>query len=208
MAAIMLYGLLASNEYTVRRLAIDGLVVGDAQEVAATADVMDESIFLVQPESVAARLLTLPYVAGVEVEADLPGAVTVTIIEQEPALVVHAAGASYVVDDYGMVLGPAQDSALPAVSFGQELLAPGNQLDAELVTAILAVGSAVGEDGTLLAWDAVQGITVRLADKREIIFGGPQRIPEKLAVLEAILTQLEADWSMLDLTEPDRPYSV
>jgi hypothetical protein len=54
----------------------------------------------------------------------------------------------------------------------------------------------------------VQGITLRLADKREIIFGGADRIPEKLAVLEAILTQLDADWSMLDLTEPDRPYSV
>lgn len=206
--AIMLYGLLASDEYTVQRLVIEGLVVGDAREVALTADVVDESIFLVHPESVATRLLTLPYVAGVEVEASLPGKLTVTIIEQEPALVVQTTGAAFFVDAFGTVLAPAPDSELPVVLMAQADMAPGQQLDAELVTAILAVNAAISGDQSELSWDAANGITLRLADKREIVFGGPERMPEKLAVLDAILSQLEPDWSILDLTEPDRPYTV
>lgn len=206
--AIMLYGLLASNEYTVQRIVIDGVTIGDANQVAVTADVLDESIFLVNPEAVAERLLTLPYVAGVDVQVRLPGEVAVTVVEHEPVLVVAVSGSAFAVDAYGVVLGPAREAQLPLVTLRQAALAPGERLDAELVAALLAVAAAHADPSAELVWQATQGITLRLADKREIIFGGPARMPEKLTVLEAILSELDPNWSVLDLTEPDRPYTV
>ena len=207
-AAIMLYGLLASHEYTVRVVVVEGASIGDAQEIVAAADVVDESIFLVESDRVAARLLALPYVAQVEVAASLPDEVAVRVVEKEPVLLAEVGGEMLYVDAFGQVLGAARASELPMARLRIAVLAPGGQIDAELVAALLAVDRALGGRLDALEWSAELGITARLSDKREIIFGSPQRFPEKLAVLDAIETQLSPDWSILDLTEPDRPYSV
>lgn len=206
--AIMLYGLLASQEYTVRRVVVDGASIGDAREIAAVADVVDESIFLVEPDAVAQLLLRLPYVAQVEVQASLPDEVAVRIVEQQPVLVVEAGGALLYIDAFGTALGAASTSNLPSARLQLDALAPGQQIDAELVAALLAVHTAIEGRVEALEWSAGQGIAARLDDKREIIFGSVERIPEKLAVLDALETQLAPDWSILDLTEPDRPYTV
>jgi len=207
-AVIMLYGLLASREYTVRTVVVEGASIGDAQEIAAAADVVDESIFLVDSDGVATRLLALPYIAQVEVAASLPGEVTVRIVEQEPALVVEVDGALLYVDAFGTALGAAEAGELPSARLRIDALAPGELIDAQLVAALLAVDSALSDRLDALEWSADIGITARLTDKREIMFGSPQRMPEKLAVLDAIEMQLSPDWSILDLTEPDRPYTV
>jgi cell division protein FtsQ len=207
-SAIMLYGLLASQEYTVRTVVVDGASIGDAREIAAAADVVDESIFLVDPIAVARQLQRLPYVAQVEVQASLPDEVSVRIVEREPVLIVEAGGAVVYVDAFGMALGAAAGGDLPSARLRLDELAPGQQIDAELVAALLAVDAALSSRLEALEWSAGEGITARLTDKLEIIFGSVERIPEKLAVLNAIEIQLAPDWSTLDLTEPDRPFTV
>lgn len=203
--AVLLYGFLVSNDFTVDDVSVRGAQLGDPREIAGATGAFGSSVFSVDADLIAERLAALPYVEKVSVETRLPSRVVVTLTEREPVLVWNSANGPMLVDTYGQVMLGGSQAGLPTVDGDSIELQPGAAVPVERVTAVAAVQAQLGSTIDVIAWNERNGITVRLLDKRLIIFGEPDRFPLKLAVYQEMSTT-EVEWSVLDLREPDRPF--
>lgn len=202
---VLLYGFLLSGDFDVDDVTVRGARLGDPRDVAASTGAFDQSIFEIEPASIANRLALLPYVESVSVETRLPSQVVVTLSERTPVLVWVTGQTSFLVDAHGKVMMQGTAPDLPGVESTGLELAPGGSIPAEQVAAVSAIQSEFGPQVDELTWNDRQGFVVRLDDKRMVILGEPERFPKKLAVYREFRAT-DAVWSVLDLREPDRPY--
>jgi len=203
--AVLLYGFLFSGDFAVNDVTVRGAQLGDAREIAGTTGAFGESLFRVQPDSIAGRLAGLPYVEQVIVETRLPSRVVVTLTEREPVLVWVTSDGPLLVDRHGRILKAADQNGLPHVESDSVRLQPGGALATGKISAVLALEEEMGPDINVITWNQRNGLTVQRHDGRLIIFGEPDRFPLKLAVYQEVSTR-ELTWMVLDLREPDRPY--
>lgn len=203
---IVLYGFLVSGDYVVDDVVVRGAQLGDPVEIASATGAFGESIFDVEPASIAERIGALPYVERVDVETHWPSQVVVTVTERTPVVVWRTGDGSYLVDAYGHVLGDAgSDSGLPVVESDALEIEAGGFVDPRQVAAVAAVYQMLGTRLESVTWSEREGLTAQLDDRRIVIFGYPEQFPLKMAVFQEFGT-IDTPWSVLDLREPDRPY--
>ena len=202
---VLLYGFLFSGDFDVDDVTVRGAQVGDPREIAATTGAFGSSIFDVDPDAIAAQLAALPYVERVTIDTEMPSRVVVNLVERTPVAVWSTDSTSFLVDQHGKVMAVGDRDDLPHVLGGDFEVTVGGTLSPERIAAVSAVHDVLGADAEIMAWSQLDGLSVRLHDKRLVIFGEAERLPLKLAVYQEFQT-LDVSWSVLDLREPDRPF--
>lgn len=203
-AAVLLYAFLGSGDFVISQVTVEGVMQGDANEIATVARALDEPLFTIDASSAAARVAALPYVQSASVRTRFPGEVVVRVEERTPVIVWVTPGGAFRLDAAGRVLYAGDDPALPHVS-AEVALQPGDELSAATVQAALAITRTLGTALQSLSVSLVDGLTGTLRDGRIVVFGSTERTPEKLAVYQAT-AGAGLEWERLDLREPDRPY--
>jgi cell division protein FtsQ len=201
----LMYGFMFSRDFLIASVLVRGTSLGNPADVVVTADTIGESIFRIDAGHAAARVAALPYVERVTVATRFPDEVVITVVERQPAALWQVGGTTYLVDARGNVLAEGAAPVLPGVLVDGDAPAVGGTVDPATVAAVIAIRETLGLDIAELRLTHVDGLVVRLNDKRAIVFGAPASIPVKLAVL-AEVERRGAPWSVLDLREPARPY--
>jgi cell division protein FtsQ len=203
--AMLLYGFLRSPDFVVQRVAVHGVVLGDADVVVGASQTLDASVFTLNTDAIAARVANLPTVERASVHTELPDRVVIEVVERTPVLTWQAADRAVLLDARGYVLLAGDAATLPRLVVADAAPAIGSSVPPERVSAALAIAAALGAQASELRWSDTDGFSATLADGRIVLLGDAGRVPLKLAALTAMLQQPD-DWSLLDVSEPDRPY--
>ena len=211
-AGALIY-LLTAKALTVQTLTIVGASATSRDEIAAGVGVMGDNIFTVEPQAAAERLVALPTVREVTIWPELPDRLVIRITERQPVLIWQSGSDRFLVDERGVVMAlnpPAERSQnLPAVIV-RDLEAPavGGELDQEIVaklTLLLRRAPEYGLPVSALDYSPQSGIVLHVDKERTILFGAGARLDEQLAVAAAVAGS-ENSWTVLNVTDPDRPF--
>jgi cell division protein FtsQ len=202
---LLLYGFLFSGDFLVASVVVEGTEIGDPAQVVTTADAIGEPIFTIDASESAERVAALPYVESVTVRTRYPDEVVISVVERTPVVLWQVGSQAFLVDARGNVLAEQVRDGLPLVIAEEDPPAIGDTIDAERISAVIAVREALADRLEELRWVPNDGLVARLTDKRTIILGSADRLPLKLAVY-AEVARLTEPWSLLDLREPDRPF--
>jgi len=194
--------------FQVRSVTVDGTRLLDARSVVRAAAVPHQSIFMVDADTVRARLVGLPWVASVSVVTELPDGVRISVVERAPLIRVRRGIADLLIAGNGATMkAPAstvrQWSAVPALIDdrpGSAKPVPGSlvQLLATVAQRFPAVfGGSVaafewGSDGVFAIWSS--------AGWRAVL--GHLGTADAIAALPAQLAALAALRGELDLQHP------
>lgn len=204
--SVFVVGFLVSDEFSVHTVVVEGNNVAYADSIVIASDALGQPIFRLDTDDVARRVAAHPAVASAEVRAEFPNRIVVNLRERIPVLSWQVADRSVLIDEHGWVISEGVDDTLPVIVQEDGVLpSPGQKVPVEFVQTAQIVVAELGEELTMLEYDLVSGLTVHLSDGRSVEFGEIDRIPLKLAVVDAVLDQSEP-WTELDVREPDRPY--
>lgn len=202
---VVLYGFFASPDFRVDTVVVRGVALGAPEEIEAVAGTLKEPVVAVDSAAVAARVAQLPTVERAAVRAEFPDRVVITVVERTPALVWQASGVPMLVDARGNVLRAGDRPDLPRLALEGSAPVVGARAPVERVVAALAITNALVSDLRELSWSDAQGFKARRRDGKTIVLGDASKMPLKLAALDAAM-RLSGDWTILDVSEPDRPY--
>ena len=203
---VLMFGFLFSHDFTVRSVVVRGNTSAYADSIVAASGALGQPIFRLDTDTVARRVAAYPAVAFAEVSAELPDRLVVQLHERTPVLNWQVGDKSVLVDDHGLVMAAGFDPKLTRIVQLQGTLpGVGTALPADLVAADRAIVDGLGKDVATVEYDRSTGLTARLTDGRDIVFGGSDRIPLKLNVARAALA-LPDPWMHLDVREPERPF--
>jgi cell division protein FtsQ len=196
--------------FTVHRVVVSGVVALPGTTLAETSGVLGQSIFGVNPQTVAGRVAGLPSVQNVSVHAEVPDTLVIQVRERNVSLVWDTGSTAFLLDGTGMVIGtvaPGTPSAAPVVHAlpGVPVPTVGGRIDGTLLRTALSLNARLPTEAGLmqanLVVDPLLGVIVQTPDWRAIV-GTDDQLGRKLAVLKAMLAQ--PTWSDLDLRDPDR----
>jgi cell division protein FtsQ len=154
-------------------------------------------------------------VKSVNIERHFPQTLRVVITERTAWGAWVSGGASYAIDDEGVVLdGVSAPEGSPAIHVldGTATLVGGDRVDADAValtrTLVEQVPARLGQNVTNIEWSEAKGLTVSTDAGYQIVVGDSQNMEYKLAVwaqLEAQLGREAMGGHVLDLRFGDRP---
>lgn len=215
---LLLAGFLAvallGNRFAVTEVAVSGAKLTSAADVIDSVALLGVNVFTVDPQTVASRLSGLPAVRRVVVWAELPGQLHVMLWERQGVVLWKTNDERLLVDEDGRVLVVNPDSAQSgdAIEVSAPGAAPparGERLDPRVIRAAVALSAGLHgltrPNVTTIDYDAANGLALNLDGGQRVIIGTGDRIPEKLAVLGAVV-EASSKWTLLDLRDPDRPY--
>jgi len=197
-------------------LDVDSIPVAGAQHVtaaevrAASGVHIHDHLLFVDLGRVKARLEKLPWVSGATVHRDLPGTLSITVIEYTPVAYVRVAGGVMLVAANGHVIDRANAAPAHTVEvrglrrapLAGELLAPVDAagFTGQLPAALAARVGAVDVSGDGLALDVVGNGEIRLGDSSDL--------GAKASAALAVLGQIgAAHFAYIDVSTPDRSSS-
>jgi hypothetical protein len=191
------------------------------EDIEAVLGITGQSIFLVQPADLAARLrLNYPELISAEVDAYLPNYVYVSIAERQPVILWQQDQGITWIDAEGVAFRPRGqvDGLVPVVGLANppagvpsetSSLSPPPFMQKELVDAILLLGPSVPA-GSILMYDPVDGLGWTDDRGWQVFFGiRAQEMPLKLRVYESLLASLEESGKVpeyINVAFPDAPY--
>jgi cell division septal protein FtsQ len=202
-SGLLAFAFLFTFDYPVSEITVEGLTVGDAHDVVDASGMLGEPAFRAELEDAAAGVARLPYVERVEVMLTFPGEATILVTERTPALILAQGAERSLIATTGSVMAESTDAReLPVLKVGPG--EPAGALPADLVAMIGSIVKMRGTDAEL-SWTGEDGLILTLPSGQMVIFGETDQPAAKLAVLEAVEEQIDADWEILDLREPTRP---
>lgn len=209
-AAYMLW-LRDSGLVAVEQVEVAGLTGRDAERVRSALDgaARGMSTLHVDQDALEQAAASFPVVQAIEVEADFPHRLKITVIEhQAVAVLVTGAKRIPVARDGSVLAGLPTEGSLPEIRTGAPVppaqLEPGATLDAALV--------AGGAPGVLVPRldevrrESERGVVVAVKDGPDLIFGSTDRLAAKWAAAVRVLADPDsAGAEYLDLRLPERP---
>lgn len=215
-AALVVVGILVGILFGGRALLYSGLA--DVQDVQITglstikvADVQRAAAVTtggpladVDTAAIAARVAALPAVATASVGRSWPHTVTVAVTERVPVATVTTPKGVALVDSGGAVYPGTPPPGLPRLNFGA--VGPDDPATRAAVAALGGLPDAVRRQvqtvDVVVTAGAPGQVTFGLTDKRQILWGAPERSADKAAVIVPLLTQ---PGHVFDVTSPDLP---
>jgi cell division septal protein FtsQ len=188
-----------SPVFAVPQVEVRGTQQLSAERVAeATGITPGQSLFLIDPRTVARAVEALPEVQRAEVIRDLPNRVTVVVEERKPFTLVHA-GRLHWVDEGGRELGRETQAVTPPAPVISGLTEAeltsmtaqpnGKARDAiRLIRTLLRSGSALGGEISEIDMSSATGPVLYTVTGVEVRLGA-EEWEERLARLEGVLAQ-------------------
>lgn len=210
--ALGLWYVSTSAEFSVRRVQVEGAQALDEREVMRLAGAEGTPIWLVDTDSIAARLGESAYVEQARVSAELPDRLVIALKERRPEVRWRAGGVNYLVDADGRVLGADQTTTLTNTLVIEDrsgrAIQPNDRVapDALRLSQLIAVRlpAEVGMTPTGIIWDLGTGVYVTTTDGRTVVFGEADQFDRKLAILGTLLKD-GTGFTYLDL-RPATPF--
>ncbi len=209
-AAYMLW-LRDSGLVAVEEVEVTGLTGRDADRVRTALDGVARQMTTlhVDHDALEAAAAPFPVVQAIEVEADLPSGLHITVIEHRPvAVLVSGEERVPVAGDGSVLAGLPTEGSLPEIHTGVPIpaaqLEPGATLDAARVAggAPRALMSRLEQ----VEREDDRGLVVSVEDGPELIFGSTDRLTAKWAAAVRVLADPDAAGAeYLDLRLPERP---
>lgn len=203
-----------SPAFVVGEIEVVGVRSLDPATVAELAGVRGQSIWDIDREVVAARVVQNTYVNTATVQVLLPAQVIVRVQEREAAIVWNTAGNNYEIAGDGEILGPARTLDPQSLVIYDTRTVPittGAYIDVDALdlaqTLNLRLPREMGLAPTRYEWDPYYGLSV-YDGARQIAFG---RMADPAVSLEVKLSTLKTlldegtTWTFLDL-RPAKPY--
>ncbi|HEY8600410.1 MAG TPA: FtsQ-type POTRA domain-containing protein [Thermomicrobiales bacterium] len=211
--------LLTAGSLQIRRVDLAGAVLTPQDTITTALGVSGHNIFTVEPQVAAARLVTLPTVHEVQIWGELPDRLVVRLVERQPALIWQLGEERYLLDNGGFVIAknpPVETSqTLPQIVVREgDSPTVGGRVDTTVLQAALTIGRRASEYGVTVGkieYAPTTGLTIITPGSagagggRSIVVGGSARLEEKLSVAGEII-RTEQSWSILNVTDPDRPF--
>lgn len=199
------WGVTYTPLFAARQIVVEGAVGLTREEVLALAKVdEDTNVFHLDADETAERLEASPWVRDASVVADLPDALTITVVERVP-VVVAADGVAVAGD--GVALPGASVQGLPVLSGaagGSEQARSAALLLASMAPSVRAVvGSmSVGDSGEL---------ELLLQTGTRVSLGAPGEEVEKAEALRALIAWADGGGitpEVFDVSVPGTPTAV
>ena len=211
LVAVVAWGVaFASPLFHVRTIRVQGNVRLSVAEVGElTGDLRGRNLLTLSLEGVRDSVLESPWIARATVTRSLPGSIQIEVEERLPtAWAVGEAGGAIVASD-GVVLEhrDRRPAGLPTIGEVLALPLPGERLDAAEVRVLAALFPAVRR-GVARAEARADSVTLRLREGGDVIYGPPELIMEKNAVLESLLAwtrERGIDIDYIDVRAPSTP---
>jgi cell division protein FtsQ len=211
LAAVYLFWLRDASFVRVEKVSVTGASTADAARVrkALTLAATTMTTLHVDHERLERAVSGYPAVQSLEVDADLPNALHIRVVEHRPAAVVVSGRGRVAVAGEGAVLrGLEGTSALPAVRIAGPL--PDERLDDARALRAVAVAAAAPRAllGRLLdvRERAGKGLVVRMRRGPELIFGSATGLEAKwLAAARVLADRSSRGATYIDLRLPSRP---
>jgi len=194
--------LLVSSVFGVSHVQVQGNVRVEQADVVAAAKIPGGTpLARLDTAAVAARVASIPAVAGVDVRRDWPRGVTIVVRERVAAAVRERGTGFVLVDRTGVVFDQVdkRPRELPLVSAPVSAGPPALRSALDALDAVPA--SVRGEVRSVRAASADE-VTLQLTRGRTVIWGDTSQGPRKGAVLAVLLTR-KAD--VYDVSVPDAP---
>ena len=201
--AVVRSPLLALDEVTVV-----GAGARDAEVLAIVADDRGSPLLLLDTGDVADRVERLSWVAGAQVERELPNSLRIVVASRVPVAWARAAdGTVALVDDRGMVLAsaPAVPTGLAELSGLTRVPALGGRISPVAGARIAAaLGPLAGRVGAIVVGGGQAVLS--MLDGPEVRFGALDRLEEKARSAAAVLGATDAAaLAYIDVRVPSAP---
>lgn len=203
---------------------VDHVVVTGAQRLSpeqlesASGVVVGDQLVSLDLAAVRDELRSMPWVSSATVARRWPDTVEVHVLEEHPALVVDVGSLTAVVSRTGRVLAiEGDDSAAVDTSLLPRLeVADGGSVGFEVgddvpdavrlaATVFARMSDAVRSELPVARLDVGGSLSFTLGEAT-VVFGPVEDVPEKLATIEAMLSQVVRDcMATVDVREPARP---
>ena len=197
-------GLLAwfSPLMSVREIEVSGLSTVNQEQVLTALDVPEGTPLLrVDLDAAAARVAALPRVARVGVDRHYPSQLSVSVTERVPEVFLDKPDGTHLLDATGVEFANAPPP--PGVP---RLVLPAPSADAPLtkaaLTVVVALPSPLRTQVEQVAPVSPLDVRFRLTGGRTVLWGAPDDLAHKAAVLAALLSQPGKTY---DVSSPDLP---
>ena len=174
----------------------------------ALQPLMGKPLTTIHDDDVAALLADRPEVAGVDVVAQPPSEIVVTLAERVPVAVLQSGETFLLIDDEGRAIGTAAnraDARLPLIDGGTEAV---NSAVFSTVTSVLSVLP----EGVLTQLDhasasSVDSVQLQLLNGQQVFWGSAESNVAKARALEALLQMPPKDppVKVFDVSTPTAP---
>lgn len=202
--AVMLVVFAVSDDFRVESVVIRGNSIAFADAVVEQSRALGQPVFQLNTRDVAESVARHPVVDSARVRVELPDRVVVNVVERVPSIVWQTGDRAVLIDQHGWVLVEGESDELPwVVELDGSLPAPGSHVDPGKVAAVRYLTEEFGDEGVLEYEDDV-GFQVYLGDDQLVLFGSPNELPVKMEVVSALRSS-SAEWSRLDVRDPERP---
>ncbi|OBA85227.1 cell division protein FtsQ [Mycobacteriaceae bacterium 1482268.1] len=185
-----------------REVVITGVGAVTQEEIIAAAAVKQGTPLLqVNTDDIAERVATIRRIASARVQREYPSTLRITVVERVPVVVKDYPDGPHLFDrdgvDFATAPPPANLPYLEADNPGPS--DPPTKAALEVMTALPP--EVAGQVARVSA-PSVAGVTLTLADGREVVWGTTDRTEEKAQKLAALLTQPGHTY---DVSSPDLP---
>ena len=202
-----------SSLVAIEKVTIEGATSAEADRVTAalTDAATGMSTLNVQEVELERAVAGFPTVEGLETDTGFPDAITITVAECRPALLVAFPGSTVpaAADGTlleGLELPDGQAQGLPTVAAPEP--AGSGSLEGEVLQQALVVGAAPGPLAPLIerVSPTDQGVELSMRGGVEIDFGGSSRAGQKWDAAAAVLADPKLESvSYVDVRVPERP---
>lgn len=195
--------LLGSSLFDARSVQVIGTTELSADEVRVAATVpLGASVLRLDTGEIEARVAALPRVAAVRVSSTLGGTIRVTITERAPIAVYSAPDGVHLVDVTGTDYATVADAppGLPELRVAR--IGPDDRATSAAITVLIGLPEPLRIQVLSVIANSPADVVLRLADDREVRWGGVESAERKAATLTVLLTQ---PGQIYDISSPHLP---
>lgn len=213
-SGVVLFGaflafLFLSPALALKTVTVQGNSLLTTEEVeSALQPLMGQPLTTIADDDVKALLADRPEVAGVDVVAQPPSEIVVTLAERVPVAVLQSGDAFLLIDDEGLAIGTAANRAearLPLIDGGTEAVNTGVFTT---VTSVLSVlPASVLEQLEHASASSVDSVELQLINGQKVFWGSAESNVAKARTLEALMQMPPKDppIRVFDVSTPTAP---
>lgn len=192
--ATILYAFFDTDYFYVFQFNIVGTRFVTNGEIEKASGICGYNVFFIDARAVERALVQIPEVRSARVTVRWPNVVTMEIVERQPMGVWQRGDTAYWVDREGVLIRVrASIPELPSVhDLDAGTLTLGQRAPTKAFAAFVALRTAMPDSPRALEWSSARGIA--FTDERgwKIYLGTADDMPEKIAILRALVAQLVA----------------